>query len=69
MLYDNKTGANVVQWPVEEIESLRQNSTVFEEVVVEPGSVVPLDIGVATQVILHTISLKLLVTLIWLLIF
>lgn len=49
VLYDNKTGANVVQWPVEEIESLRQNSTVFEEVVVEPGSVVPLDIGVATQ--------------------
>lgn len=69
MLYDNKTGSNVVQWPVEEIESLRQNSTVFEEVVVVPGSVVPLDIGVATQVILHTISLKLLVTLIWLLIF
>lgn len=50
MLFDNKTGANVVQWPVEEIEGLRLNSTDFEGIVLEPGSVVQLDIGFATQV-------------------
>ncbi|KAL4360755.1 hypothetical protein GQ457_04G014300 [Hibiscus cannabinus] len=49
VLYDNKTGTNLLQWPVDEVESLRLNSTVFKEVVVEPGSVVPLDIGTATQ--------------------
>ncbi|KAK8560280.1 hypothetical protein V6N13_061108 [Hibiscus sabdariffa] len=49
VLYDNKTGTNILQWPVEEVESLRLNNTVFKEVVVEPGSVVPLDIGTATQ--------------------
>ncbi|KAJ7982549.1 acid beta-fructofuranosidase-like [Quillaja saponaria] len=49
VLFDSKTGTNVLQWPVEEIESLRLNSTKFEGVVVEPGSVVPLDIGTATQ--------------------
>ncbi|GAV92148.1 Glyco_hydro_32N domain-containing protein/Glyco_hydro_32C domain-containing protein/DUF3357 domain-containing protein [Cephalotus follicularis] len=49
VLYDNKTGANILQWPVEEVESLRVNSTEFEEVIVEPGTVVPLHIGTATQ--------------------
>ncbi|KAL4280425.1 hypothetical protein GQ457_03G015820 [Hibiscus cannabinus] len=49
VLYDNKTGTNILQWPVEEVESLRLNSTVFKEVLIEPGSVVPLDIGTATQ--------------------
>ncbi|XP_017639557.1 acid beta-fructofuranosidase 1, vacuolar-like [Gossypium arboreum] len=49
VLYDNKTGTNLLQWPVEEVESLRLNSTMFKEVLVEPGSVVPLDIGTTTQ--------------------
>lgn len=49
VLFDNKTGTNLLQWPVEEIESLRLNSTDFEEILIGPGSVVPLDIGVATQ--------------------
>ncbi|WCJ36490.1 Acid beta-fructofuranosidase [Euphorbia peplus] len=49
VLYDNKTGTNVIQWPVEEIESLRLNSSDFDEIVIPPGSVVPLDIGSATQ--------------------
>ncbi|XP_012090431.2 acid beta-fructofuranosidase 1, vacuolar [Jatropha curcas] len=49
VLFDNKTGTNLLQWPVEEIESLRLNSTDFEEIVVGPGSIVPLEIGVATQ--------------------
>ncbi|GLU20930.1 hypothetical protein SLE2022_371030 [Rubroshorea leprosula] len=49
VLFDNKTGTNIVQWPVEEVESLRLNSTVFEKVVVGPGEVVPLHLGAATQ--------------------
>ncbi|KAK2653555.1 hypothetical protein Ddye_013411 [Dipteronia dyeriana] len=49
VLFDNKTGTNILQWPVLEIESLRHKSTHFEDVLVEPGSVVPLDIGTATQ--------------------
>ncbi|KAB1210851.1 Beta-fructofuranosidase, soluble isoenzyme I [Morella rubra] len=49
VLFDNKTGTNILQWPVEEIESLRLNSTDFDSVLVEPGTVVKLDIGTATQ--------------------
>ncbi|XP_060958641.1 acid beta-fructofuranosidase 1, vacuolar-like isoform X2 [Cannabis sativa] len=49
VLFDAKTGTNLLQWPVEEIESLRLSSSEFTDVVVEPGSVVPLDIGSTTQ--------------------
>ncbi|TXG70706.1 hypothetical protein EZV62_005641 [Acer yangbiense] len=49
VLFDDKTGTNILQWPVQEIESLRRTSTDFEDVLIEPGSVVPLDIGTATQ--------------------
>ncbi|XP_056158960.1 acid beta-fructofuranosidase 1, vacuolar-like isoform X2 [Syzygium oleosum] len=47
--FDNKTGANIIEWPVEEVESLRLNSTEFDSILVEAGSVVALDIGMATQ--------------------
>ncbi|CAJ2638561.1 unnamed protein product [Trifolium pratense] len=49
VLFDNKTGTNLLLWPVEEIESLRLSSDEYEEIVVEPGSVVPLNISQATQ--------------------
>ncbi|GKV33783.1 hypothetical protein SLEP1_g42242 [Rubroshorea leprosula] len=49
VLFDNKTGTNIVQWPVEEVKSLRLNGMVFEEVVVGPGEIVQLDVGSATQ--------------------
>ncbi|KAF3433138.1 hypothetical protein FNV43_RR24240 [Rhamnella rubrinervis] len=49
VLFDKKTRTNIIQWPVEEIETLRLNSSEFSEVLVGPGSVVPLDIGTATQ--------------------
>nr|DAD47848.1 TPA_asm: hypothetical protein HUJ06_017785 [Nelumbo nucifera] len=49
VLFDQKTGSNLVQWPVEEVESLRLTSTEFDKVVVGAGSVVPLDVGTATQ--------------------
>ncbi|RYR01524.1 hypothetical protein Ahy_B06g080400 isoform C [Arachis hypogaea] len=49
VLYDKKTGTNLLQWPVEEIESLRLSSDEFKELLVKPGTVVPLHIGPATQ--------------------
>ncbi|XP_061369026.1 beta-fructofuranosidase, soluble isoenzyme I-like [Gastrolobium bilobum] len=49
VVFDKKTGTNLLQWPVEEVESLRLSSAEFEGVVVKPGSVVPLDIDSATQ--------------------
>ncbi|XP_058180673.1 acid beta-fructofuranosidase-like [Rhododendron vialii] len=49
ILFDKKTGSNLIQWPVEEIESLRSQSHEFDKVVVEAGSVVPLDVGSTTQ--------------------
>ncbi|KAK7258230.1 hypothetical protein RIF29_32789 [Crotalaria pallida] len=49
VVFDKKTGANLLQWPVKEVESLRLSSAEFEGVVLKPGSVVPLDIGPATQ--------------------
>ncbi|ONI25058.1 hypothetical protein PRUPE_2G277900 [Prunus persica] len=49
VLFDNATGTNLLQWPVEEIEDLRLNTTEFSDVLVEAGTVVPLDIGTATQ--------------------
>ncbi|XP_028944513.1 acid beta-fructofuranosidase 1, vacuolar-like [Malus sylvestris] len=49
VLFDSKTGTNLLQWPVEEIEDLRLNSTEFTDVLVEAGTTVPLDIGTATQ--------------------
>ncbi|CAM8997898.1 unnamed protein product [Rhodiola kirilowii] len=47
--FDNVTGTNIIQWPVEEVESLRINSTEFLGVELEPGSVVAVDIGSASQ--------------------
>ncbi|KAL1324805.1 acid beta-fructofuranosidase 1, vacuolar [Arachis ipaensis] len=49
VLYDKKTGTNLLQWPVEEIESLRLSSHELKELLVKPGTVVPLHIGPATQ--------------------
>lgn len=56
MLFDNKTGTNLIQWPIEEIESLRLNSSDFSDVLVEAGTVVELDIGTATQVCLVNLA-------------
>lgn len=55
-MFDNKTGTNLIQWPVEEIESLRLNSSDFSDVLVEAGTVVELDIGTATQVCLVNLA-------------
>ncbi|KAF3567565.1 hypothetical protein DY000_02012611 [Brassica cretica] len=45
---DTKTGKNLVQWPVKEIESLRLRSKKFH-MKVEPGTVVPVEVGPAAQ--------------------
>ncbi|KAH7841000.1 hypothetical protein Vadar_024352 [Vaccinium darrowii] len=50
VVFDKKTGSNILQWPVEEVEKLRLNGTEFPGVELGPGSVVPLNIGSATQV-------------------
>lgn len=53
-MFDKKTGSNILQWPVEEIEWLRSNSKEFHEVEVAPGSIVAIDVGRATQVKVFT---------------
>lgn len=50
ILFDMKTGSNILQWPVQEVESLRLESREFDAVQVSPGSVLPLDLGSADQV-------------------
>ncbi|CAL0313404.1 unnamed protein product [Lupinus luteus] len=46
---DKKTGSNLLQWPIAEVESLRLRSDKFKNLNVKPGSVVSLDIESATQ--------------------
>ena len=49
-MFDHKTGSNLLQWPVEEVNKLRSNKTVFENLEVNGGAVVPLEIGLGSQV-------------------
>ncbi|EPS61897.1 soluble acid invertase 1, partial [Genlisea aurea] len=49
VVYDVKTGSNILQWPVEEVESLRRESFEFNGVKLEPGSVVPVEIDSTSQ--------------------
>ncbi|XP_010430330.1 PREDICTED: acid beta-fructofuranosidase 3, vacuolar-like isoform X1 [Camelina sativa] len=48
VVLDTKTGKNLILWPVEEIESLRLSSKRFN-MTVGPGTVVPVDVGSASQ--------------------
>jgi beta-fructofuranosidase len=50
VLLDTKTGSNLLQWPVVEVENLRMSGKRFDDVALDRGSVVPLDVGKATQV-------------------
>ena len=50
VLLDTKTGSNLLQWPVVEVENLRMSGKSFDGVALDRGSVVPLDVGKATQV-------------------
>ncbi|XP_043694930.1 beta-fructofuranosidase, soluble isoenzyme I-like isoform X2 [Telopea speciosissima] len=49
VVFDKKTRTNIIQWPVEEVENLRSNSKTFNNITIKAGSIVPLDIGKATQ--------------------
>ncbi|KAK9292007.1 hypothetical protein L1049_019960 [Liquidambar formosana] len=49
VVFDQKTKTSILQWPVEEVESLRLTSTEFEGVELTAGSIVPLEIGTATD--------------------
>uniref|UniRef100_A0A0D9W7L5 beta-fructofuranosidase n=1 Tax=Leersia perrieri TaxID=77586 RepID=A0A0D9W7L5_9ORYZ len=49
VLLDTKTGSNLLQWPVVEVENLRMRGKSFDGLTISPGSVVPLDVGKATQ--------------------
>lgn len=51
VVLDPKTQTNLIQWPVEETETLRSKKyEEFKDVILRPGSLVPLDIGSATEV-------------------
>ncbi|VAI41533.1 unnamed protein product [Triticum turgidum subsp. durum] len=49
VVLDTKTGSNLLQWPVEEVETLRTNSTDLGGVTIDCGSVFPLSLHRATQ--------------------
>ncbi|KAF6133892.1 hypothetical protein GIB67_040656 [Kingdonia uniflora] len=49
VVFDKKTKSNILQWPVHEIESLRLGNKMFNNIELKSGSVVPLNVGKATQ--------------------
>ncbi|KAL6004926.1 Beta-fructofuranosidase, soluble isoenzyme I [Asimina triloba] len=49
VLFDTKTGSNLLQWPIKEVESLRSDGKKFSNVEVKAGSVVPLNVSMTTQ--------------------
>lgn len=55
IVLDKKTQSNIIQWPVEEINRLRTNLTAFKDVVVEAGSLIPLNVPAASQVLFNVL--------------
>ncbi|KAI3458286.1 hypothetical protein Pfo_014949 [Paulownia fortunei] len=49
IVFDQKTGSNILQWPVQEVESLRSGSVEFNDVKLGPGSITPLKVNSASQ--------------------
>ncbi|KAK6132179.1 hypothetical protein DH2020_034080 [Rehmannia glutinosa] len=49
VVFDQKTGSNIVQWPVEEVESLRSDMVEFNDVKLGPGSITPLKVDSPSQ--------------------
>ncbi|XP_057528188.1 beta-fructofuranosidase, soluble isoenzyme I-like isoform X2 [Amaranthus tricolor] len=47
--YDAKTGSNILQWPIEELDSLRTEHTEFDNLKLQPGSIINLNITSAAQ--------------------
>ncbi|KAG6431486.1 hypothetical protein SASPL_109565 [Salvia splendens] len=48
VVYDMKTGTNLLQWPVKEVETLRMDKKVFD-MEANAGVIVPLDVGPTSQ--------------------
>ncbi|KAL5728215.1 beta-fructofuranosidase [Ranunculus cassubicifolius] len=46
---DMKTKTNIIQWPIEEVESLRLSSEEFKETNVPAGSIIPLDVSAVAE--------------------
>ncbi|KAM0039097.1 putative sucrose:sucrose fructosyltransferase [Helianthus debilis subsp. tardiflorus] len=60
VVLDPKTQSNLLEWPVEEIETLRSEKYhEFKDVELRPGSLVPLDIGSTAEVFLVVFTLVL----------
>nr|ACC93585.1 beta-fructofuranosidase [Solanum tuberosum] len=49
VLYDKKTGTHLLQWPVEEIESLRAGDPIVKQVNLQPGSIELLHVDSAAE--------------------
>ncbi|VAI00038.1 unnamed protein product [Triticum turgidum subsp. durum] len=49
VVLDEKTGTNILQWPVEEIDTLRYNATNFSGITVESSSVITLPLRQVAQ--------------------
>ncbi|XP_055827173.1 acid beta-fructofuranosidase [Solanum dulcamara] len=49
VLYDKKTGTHLLQWPVEEIESLRAGDPIVKQANLQPGSIELLHVDSAAQ--------------------
>ncbi|KAL8049851.1 hypothetical protein ABFX02_06G046200 [Erythranthe guttata] len=50
VVFDKKTGSNILQWPVEEVEKLRSHTSVeFNDVKLGPGSIVPIKVDSPSQ--------------------
>lgn len=58
MLYDKKTGTHLLQWPVEEIESLRVGDPTVKQVDLQPGSIELLRVDSAAEVCCVTFVLN-----------
>ena len=50
VLFDMKTGSNLLTWPVDEVESLRSGLRDFSGITIDAGSTLALDVGGAAQV-------------------
>ncbi|KAJ6826285.1 invertase 2 [Iris pallida] len=49
VVFDVKTGSNLLTWPVEEVDSLRLSSRDFSGITIDTGSAFPLHVSSATQ--------------------
>ncbi|XP_022855923.1 acid beta-fructofuranosidase-like [Olea europaea var. sylvestris] len=49
VVFDQKTGSNIIQWPVSKVEELRSESVEFDNMKLGPGSIVPLRADTPSQ--------------------